>query len=608
MATLVGTPQASNSEGLAGLHTPISYSKETGLALQLANMLASAGQVVPYMRKLTPAQFASGSYDGIKPDGYTPAAYKLSMLEMPETIAVYDDVLKVCQPVMVYQVGTPTQLITSDFPIQLQTGNFTVGGKAVPAVSEGQSVLLRFYKNANIKINWAGSNIANNGLTDEVITTTTELAFIVTYLNGAYKVAEWLSPNFITARLNTLKTTKKNNFASIINELFDKIPAPVTLPSYDAATLKLANNILSVILAPQATKAGMLNEAFTVVDFTDFTGEGVGLNTIGETRVFKWGGESYSPPLGYTDTTTPGFGIVMRASASEYYVLAMCRKSKLSGELNLSIGVSQVDGGGINWTQIGGGAQPPIGGGAQPQMAEVNGFGEIYDNNPWLKDQPKGSVVPFMTANAGGAQDMGPWGSFANSISGLILVTVGPEGDELRAAQIYAFLDTLTQYVSDDAGQGCCAYAYMESSDSGATGGVARESDWFKVGDLPIAKFTTNSVMTINGSIKAGDVIKMRLNLAPEDSVGQMVSIIGTVEASVKIHAVSTTPNAAIVLGLLAIDSPNTSNQDIVQVYITVTWSVTSGVTRLHINTSQLDGYVYVTGDYVYLEQHSPVN
>lgn len=50
---------------------------------------------------------------------------------------------------MVYQVGTPTQLITSDFPILLQTTGFTVGGKAVPAVSEGQSVLLRFYKNAN---------------------------------------------------------------------------------------------------------------------------------------------------------------------------------------------------------------------------------------------------------------------------------------------------------------------------------------------------------------------------------------------------------------------------------------------------------------------------
>lgn len=355
MASLVGTPQASNSEGLAGLSTPISYSKETGLALQLANMLASAGQVVPYMRKLTPAQFTSGTYDGIKPDGYTPVAYKLSMLEMPETIAVYDDVLKVCQPVMVYQVGTPAQLITSDFPIQLQTGNFTIGGKAVPAVSEGQSVLLRFYKNTNIKINWAGSNIANNGLTDEVITTTTELAFVVTYLNGAYKVTEWLSPNFITTQLSTLKTTKKNNFASVINELFDKIPAPVTLPSYDTITLKLANNILRVIFAPQAAKAEMLNEAFTAVDFTDLTSDGIGLNNVGETRVFKWGGESYSPPPGYTDEAMPGFGIAMRANINEYYLLAMCRKSKTSDEFNLSIGVSQADGSnGTGWTQIGG--------------------------------------------------------------------------------------------------------------------------------------------------------------------------------------------------------------------------------------------------------------
>jgi hypothetical protein len=299
MATLVGKPQASNSEGLAGLSTPVTYSKATGLALQLANMLASAGQVVPFMRKLTPAQFTSGTYDGTKPDGYTPAAYKLSMLEMPETIAVYDDVLKVCQPVMVYQVGTPTQLITSDFPIQLQTGNFTIGGKVVPAVSEGQSVLLRFYKNANIKINWAGSNITNNGLTDDVITTTTELAFVVTYLNGAYKVTEWLSPDFITAQLSTLKTTKKNNFASVINELFDKIPAPVTLPNYDATTLKLANNILSVILAPQATKAELLNHATgPIADFRTLY-EDIFTNSpaIGDTTVVFWDNSSANTPF-----------------------------------------------------------------------------------------------------------------------------------------------------------------------------------------------------------------------------------------------------------------------------------------------------------------------
>lgn len=351
MASLVGTPQASNSEGLAGLSTPISYSKETGLALQLANMLASAGQVVPYMRKLTPAQFTSGTYDGIKPDGYTPVAYKLSMLEMPETIAVYDDVLKVCQPVMVYQVGTPAQLITSDFPIQLQTGNFTIGGKAVPAVSEGQSVLLRFYKNANIKINWAGSNIANNGLTDEVITTATELAFVVTYLNGAYKVTEWLSPNFITTQLSTLKTTKKNNFASVINELFDKIPAPVTLPSYDTTTLKLANNILSVILAPQAKAATILNNAqYIVHNFAKLTEEGIGITTIGETRIVIWDYTTANAPF-IADNVTNGAGIAIRASSTEYYIFATTR-TETNGDLGMWVGVSQVDDSGVLWHQL----------------------------------------------------------------------------------------------------------------------------------------------------------------------------------------------------------------------------------------------------------------
>lgn len=396
MATLVGTPQVSNSEGLAGLSTPISYSKETGLALQLANMLASAGQVVPYMRKLTPAQYLTGNYPGTKPDGYVAGFYKLSMLEMPETIAVYDDVLKVCQPVMVYQVGTPTQLITTNFPVILETGTFTIGGKAVPAVSEGQSVLLRFYKNANVAIIWNTSNITNNGLTNEVITSTTELAFIVTYLNGAYQVTEWLSPNFITTQLNTLKTAKKNNFASIINELFDKIPAPVTLPAYDSITLKLANNILSVILAPQATKAGVLNNAFTVVDFTDLNGEGIDLNNTGETCIFRWGGESYSPPPGYTDETMPGFGIAMRANANEYYLLAMCRKSKVSAEFNLSIGVSQVDGGGIDWTQIGG----------APNSYRIDDFKNVSAILAQLKDNQVASIY-----NTGSLVQNGPTGT-----------------------------------------------------------------------------------------------------------------------------------------------------------------------------------------------------
>lgn len=351
MATLVGTPQVSNSEGLAGLSTPISYSKETGLALQLANMLASAGQVVPYMRKLTPAQYLTGNYPGTKPDGYVAGNYKLSMLEMPETIAVYDDVLKVCQPVMVYQVGTPTQLITTNFPVILETGTFTIGGKAVPAVSEGQSVLLRFYKNANVAIIWNTSNITNNGLTDEVITSTTELAFIVTYLNGAYRVTEWLSPNFITTQLSTLKTTKKNNFASVINELFDKIPAPVTLPNYDTTTLKLANNILSVILAPQANAATILNNAqYIVHNFAKLTEEGIGITTIGETRIVIWDYTTANAPF-IVDNVTNGAGIAIRASSTEYYILATTR-TEINGDLGMWVGVSQVDDSGVLWHQL----------------------------------------------------------------------------------------------------------------------------------------------------------------------------------------------------------------------------------------------------------------
>ena len=243
--------------------------------------------------------------------------------------------------------------------------------------------------------------------------------------------------------------------------------------------------------------------------------------------------------------------------------------------------------------------------GNEPQIVQVNGFGEIYDNNPWLKDLPKGSIVPFATTSHGGASDMGPWGNFANSITGYIIITLGPEGDTDRGAYICGFLDTSTQYVSN-AESGCYAYAYIESTDGGETGGVFSESDWFRVGDLPIAEFTTNSAISINGSIKVGDVIKMRLLIESEDATNTYVSVLGTVEASFKVNAVGTSPRNAVVLGVLCVNSPNSSNRDFVQRHINAIWTTNSvnGTTSLTIDTTELEGYAYVSSDYIYLEQH----
>lgn len=165
------------------------------------------------------------------------------------------------------------------------------------------------------------------------------------------KVTEWLSPNFITAQLNTLKTAKKNNFASIINELFDKIPAPVTLPTYDSATLKLANNILRVILAPQANAATILNDAlYPVHNFARLDEEGIGITAIGEARIVIWDYTTANAPF-TADNITNGAGIVIRASDAEYYILATTR-TEVQGDLGMWVGISQVVKDEVSWRQL----------------------------------------------------------------------------------------------------------------------------------------------------------------------------------------------------------------------------------------------------------------
>ena len=247
------------------------------------------------------------------------------------------------------------------------------------------------------------------------------------------------------------------------------------------------------------------------------------------------------------------------------------------------------------WTALGGG------GSAEPQIAQVNGFGEIYDNNPWLKDLPKGSIVPFETTSHGGASDMGPWGNFANHITGYIHVTLGPEGEEDRGAYIYAFLDTST--VSTAAGQGCCAYAYIQSSDGGETGGVAQESEWYRVGDLPIAEFTTDSPIQINGSLKVGDVVKMRLKITQSDTAGLILGFDGTVDVSFQVE--NNSGGSGVLLTMLRVNKANLTGQNIDQITIPYGYTISAslGTTTLTIYSDSFAPST-ISSDYIYLERH----
>lgn len=240
--------------------------------------------------------------------------------------------------------------------------------------------------------------------------------------------------------------------------------------------------------------------------------------------------------------------------------------------------------------------------GNEPQIAQVNGFGEIYDNNPWLKDLPKGTIVPFVTTSHGGASDMGPWGNFANSITGFIIITMGPEGDTNRRAYIWGFLDTSTQYVSN-AESGCYAYAYIESTDGGETGGVINESDWFRVGDLPIAEFTTDSPIQINGLLKVGDVVKMRLKITQSDTAGLILGFEGTIDVSFIVE--NNSGGWGILLGMLRVNKANQTGQNLDQITIPYVYTISAslGTTTLTIYSDSFAPST-ISSDYIYLERH----
>ena len=219
------TPKAANLPELSNIPVPVDFSQPTGLALMLADMIVSGRKAVSYLRQISAADFTSGEYTFPTPADYDPAPYQLPMLE-PSTWNVVADIITAYQPVEVYQIGSSTDLIQSTFPIIINPtdyANQAEGGAPIKPLAEGQSVILRFYKVASAGINWTGSNVVNNGLTDEAIRSLTQITMVVTNIAGAYTVTDWLGVNFLTNGMSGLKTLAKGNFAAVVNELYDAI-------------------------------------------------------------------------------------------------------------------------------------------------------------------------------------------------------------------------------------------------------------------------------------------------------------------------------------------------------------------------------------------------
>jgi hypothetical protein len=228
MTTYVSKPTSSQVQDFNVMTTPISWGGDYGLALLNANMLLSAGKIIPYTRNITAADFTAGTNLGPAPDGFIPAAYTLPLLEQTSR-ELNGDVNITLNPVMCYELGSVTDFFTADFSIIFQNVDYRVNGEDIPAMNNGQRVLIRVHKAAGVKINWGGSSIVGDGtLTTEAISAATLLSFVVErtlYVNDQSqqividKVIQWLSPNFFNEGMNGILTTAKNNFVNIVNEL-----------------------------------------------------------------------------------------------------------------------------------------------------------------------------------------------------------------------------------------------------------------------------------------------------------------------------------------------------------------------------------------------------
>lgn len=225
--TNTASPKSANLPELSAIPVPVDYSQPTGLALMLADMIVSSRKTAAYLRQISTADFLSGTYSFPTPADYVAAPYRLPMLE-PATWNVVADIITAYQPVEVYQIGSSTDLIQSTFPIIINPTDYANPAnedEPIKPFAVGQSVMIRVYKVASAGINWAGSNIVNNGLTDEAIKSLTQITMVVTNIAGTYTVTDWLGVDFITNGMSSLKTSAKGNFAAVVNELFDAIAA-----------------------------------------------------------------------------------------------------------------------------------------------------------------------------------------------------------------------------------------------------------------------------------------------------------------------------------------------------------------------------------------------
>lgn len=222
MANLVKAPTSDTTLGISEIPVPVPFTTELGLLPAIASESISSAKIAPKMRTISSGLFATGAYTFPTPATYVPRPYTLPMLE-PKSWEVDGQSIDAYVPVSVYRLGDieSGDTLGSDFPIRIGAYLYGENNEYVP-FTLNQTVRIIAWKSVGVKINWAQSNIVNNGMPDTAIEASQLLVFDVTNREGIFSVASWIYPNFMYEGLNNLDLNGATTLAEILTAINDR--------------------------------------------------------------------------------------------------------------------------------------------------------------------------------------------------------------------------------------------------------------------------------------------------------------------------------------------------------------------------------------------------
>lgn len=226
MANNTVTPKADIVSTMGSMTVPVPFSDPSGLAIVLAQIIASSDNSIPAVKSGTATEFTTGQWNHNTPSSYVAAPYTIPVLQQ-RGFNTPNDVNVVLSPVLIYNIGGAANRIAQNFPIKIYPTNYEMpDGTIVPPMNEGQRVVVKIWKNSGVTIDWANSNVINPGMTDSAISGATELIFVITRTDSVNRITDWILPDYFTGSLAALnaKITERSSFAAIINQLYGLIP------------------------------------------------------------------------------------------------------------------------------------------------------------------------------------------------------------------------------------------------------------------------------------------------------------------------------------------------------------------------------------------------